>query len=201
MRNLTLTIISIFLFVGCVGEIKDVRMSKSIFLKSPRSAKVYVDVRNTGQVFNFPIETKIIEILKNKGYEIIQKAENADIVFRANIRFSGLAKDINTGSGAVAGAYAGALGGMAVAHNSSNQNYAAGAAAGVVVGALVGYAMEEAIAKSTFISIIDIFIEEKNNPFPHTTSYIATLREQGLEMQRAVNKMIDQIAVQIASIF
>jgi hypothetical protein len=187
--------------MGCVRDVKDVRMSKSIFLKSPRGAKVYVDVRNTGQAVNFPLEPKIMEILKNKGYEIITKADDADIIFRANIRYSGLAKDVNTGGGAAFGAGVGALGGIAVANNSSNQNQAAGAAAGVVVGALVGYAMEEAIAKSTFISIIDVLIEEKNNPFPHTTSYVATVREQGLEMQQAVNMMVDQIAVQIANIF
>jgi hypothetical protein len=49
----------------------------------------------------------------------------------------------------------------------------------MVVGALIGYGIEEAIAKSTFVSIIDILIEEKGNPFPHTASYIATLREHG----------------------
>ena len=194
-------ILLLFLITGCVRSAQDVRMSKSIFLKTPRGAKVYVDVRNTGQAFDFPIEPKIIAILQNKGYEIVPKAETADIIFRANIRYSGLAKDINTGRGAAAGAYAGAIGGMGIAHNSSNQNYAAGAAGGMVVGALVGYAMEEAIAKSTFISIIDILIEEKNNPFPSTTKYVATLREQGLEMQQAVNMMVDQISVQIANIF
>ncbi len=108
---------------------------------------------------------------------------------------------MNTGTGAAFGAATGALGGMAVANNSSNQNYAAGAAAGLVIGALIGYAAEEAIAKSTFVTIIDVLIEEKGNPFPHTTSYIATLREQGLEMQQAVNMMVDQIAVQVANIF
>lgn len=201
MKKLLVVIIALFLFGGCVRDVRDVRMSKSIFLKTPRGAKVYVDVRNTGQAFNFPIEPKIMAILQNKGYEIVPKANDADIIFRANIRYSGLAKDINTGVGAVSGAYAGAIGGMAVARNSSNQNYAAGAAAGIVVGALVGYAIEEAIAMSTFVSIIDVLIEEKNNPFPHTACYVATLREQGLEMQQAVNMMVDQVAIQVANIF
>lgn len=201
MKHFSVVLLSVFMLTGCVGGVKDVRMSKTIFLKSPRGAKVYVDIRNTGQAFNFPIEPKIIEILKNKGYEIVPSPDGADIVFRANIRYSGLAKDVNTGAGAATGAYAGALGGMAVAHNSSNQNYAAGAAAGGIAGALIGYAMEDAAAKSTFIAIIDVLIEEKNNPFPHTTSYSATLREQGLEMQKAVNMMVDQIAAQIANIF
>jgi outer membrane lipoprotein SlyB len=201
MKKILVVLATLFLFCGCVREVRDVRMSKSIFLKTPRGAKVHVDVRNTGQAFNFPIEPKIMSILQSKGYEVVQKPNDAEIIFRANIRYSGLAKDINTGAGAVSGAYAGAVGGMAVAHNTSSQNYAAGAAAGVVVGALVGYAIEEAIAKSTFISIIDVLIEEKGNPFPHTTSYVATLREQGLEMQQAVNMMVDQIAVQVANIF
>lgn len=200
MRKIVLVFLFFFI-TGCVREVKDVKMSKSIFLKTPRGAKVYVDIRNTGQAQNFPLEQKIINILKNKGYELVKKAQDADIIFRANIRYSGLAKDINTGSGAAFGAAVGTLGGMAVAHNTNNQNYAAGAAAGIVVGALVGYAMEEAIAKSTFVSIIDVLIEEKDNPFPHTTTYVATLREHGLEMQQAVNMMVDQIAVQIANIF
>lgn len=192
----------LLLFIaGCAREIKDVRMSKSIFLRTPRGAKVYVDVRNTGQAQDFPIEPKLVTLLKDKGYEVVSKAEDSDIILRANIRYSGLAKDMNTGIGAAFGAQTGALGGIGVAHNTNNQNYAAGAAAGLVVGALVGYTVEEAIAKSTFVSIIDILIEEKNNPFPHTTSYIATLREYGLEMQQAVDMMVDQITLQIANIF
>lgn len=195
-------ILAIFLLLGsCVREVREVKSSKSIFLRTPRGATVYVDIRNTGQPVYFPLESKVKSILQNKGYEITPKANDADIIFRANIRYSGLAKDVNTGAGAATGALTGGLGGMAVAHNTGSQNYAAGAAAGVVVGALVGYAIEEAIAKSTFVSIIDVLIEEKNNPFPHTTSYVATLREQGLEMQQAVDLMVDQIAAQVANIF
>lgn len=70
-----------------------------------------------------------------------------------------------------------------------------------ISGGVIGYGIEEAIAKSTFISVVDILIEEKGNPFPHTLSYLATLREQGIAMQETVNKMVDQIAIQIANIF
>lgn len=70
-----------------------------------------------------------------------------------------------------------------------------------ISGGVIGYGIEEAIAKSTFISVVDILIEEKGNPFPHTSSYLATLREQGIAMQETVNKMVDQIAIQIANIF
>lgn len=70
-----------------------------------------------------------------------------------------------------------------------------------ISGGVIGYGIEEAIAKSTFISAVDILIEKKGNPFPHTASYLATLRDQGLAMQEAVNKMVDQIAIQIANIF
>lgn len=200
MKKISFFFLLLFI-AGCAREMNDVRMSKSIFLKTPRGAKVYVDVRNTGQAQNFPIEPKLMTLLKDKGYEIVSKADDSDIILRANIRYSGLAKDMNTGIGAAFGAQTGALGGIGAAHNTNSQNYAAGAAAGVVVGALVGYAVEEAIAKSTFVSIIDILIEEKNNPFPHTTSYVATLREYGLEIQQAVDMMVDQITMQIANIF
>lgn len=201
MKSKIYFLLGFLLLIGCARNINDVRMDRSIFLKSPRGATVYVDVRNTGQAQNFPIEPRIKSILEGKGYKIIPEAKDADIAFRTNIRYSGLAKDINTGAGAVSGATAGALGGIAATQGMGGQNYAAGAAGGMVVGALIGYGIEEAIAKSTFISIIDILIEEKGNPFPHTTSYIATLREHGLSMQEAVNKILDQIAVQISNIF
>lgn len=201
MKREIIVFICLFFIAGCARDVNDVRMDRSVFLKTPRGAVVYVDVRNTGQAQNFPIEPKIVSILNTKGYKIVTDAKDADIIFRANIRYSGLAKDVNTGAGAASGAMAGALGGIAATQSMGGQNYAAGAAAGIVVGALIGYGIEEAIAKSTFVSIIDILIEEKGNPFPHTTSYVATLREQGLAMQEAVDKMVDQIAIQIANIF
>lgn len=201
MKNKTYILLGLFFLISCARNVHDVRMDRSIFLKTPRGATVYVDIRNTGQAQNFPIEPKIKSILGNKGYKIITEAKDAEIVFRINIRYSGLAKDINTGAGALSGATAGAFGGIAAAQGMNSQNYAAGAAAGMVVGALIGYGIEEAIAKSTFVSIIDVLIEEKGNPFPHTTSYVATLREHGLAMQEAVDKMVDQIAMQIANIF
>lgn len=197
----TLYILLLLCVWGCARNVYDVRTERSIFLRTPRGATVYIDVRNTGQAQNFQIEPKIIDILKTKGYKIIPDQKDADIVFRTNIRYSGLAKDANTGTGALSGAAAGGLGGIGAVQGMGGTNYAAGAAAGMVVGALIGYGIEEAIAKSTFVSIIDILIEEKGNPFPHTASYIATLREHGITMQEAVDKMIGQIAVQIANIF
>ena len=201
MKRVTILLIAAIFLSACVREVKDVRMSRSIFLKAPRGATVYVDIRNTSQTQSFPLESKIVSILSSKGYRITTDAKEADIMFRANVRYSGLAKDVNTGAGAYFGAHAGALAGIEAVHGSNNPNYAAGAAGGMVIGALVGYAAEEAIAKSTFISIVDILIEEKGNPFPNTTSFMATLREHGLEMQQAADQMVDQVAIQIANIF
>ena len=192
----------LFIFViGCARNVYDVRADRSIFLRTPRGATVYVDIRNTGLAQEFPLEPKVISILQGKGYKITTDAKEAGIVFRSNIRYSGLAKDANTGTGAVGGAAVGGLAGIGATQGIGSSNYMAGAAAGMVVGALIGYGIEEAIAKSTFISIVDILIEEKGNPFPHTASYLATLREHGLSMQEAVGKMVDQIAIQIANIF
>lgn len=200
-KKMAFALLAILSMAGCARNIQDVRTDRSIFLRTPRGATVYVDVRNTGQAQNFPIEPKIKSILLEKGYKIISDAKDADIVFRTNIRYSGLAKDANTGVGAVSGGVVGGLGGIAAVQGMNSSNYAAGAAAGIVIGALIGYGIEEAAAKSTFISIVDILIEEKGNPFPHTTTYLATLREHSLTIQEAVDKMVDQLAMQIANIF
>ena len=190
---------------GCARNITDVHMSNSIFLKSPKGCSVYVDIRNTGgQQGLSSIEAKVATILKDKGYKVVNKAEDAAVSFKANVRYTGLAKDANTAVGARAGLGVGGLGGMGAVLSSNrigDQHVIAGAAAGMVIGALAGYGIEEAIVKSTFISMIDIFIEEQGNPFPHTALFVATLREHGLTMQEAIEKLSDQISMQIAGIF
>lgn len=61
---------------------------------------------------SFLLNKENVAILKTKGYKITSDSKDADIVFRTNIRYSGLAKDANTGTGALSGAAAGGLGGM-----------------------------------------------------------------------------------------
>jgi len=202
-------IILLFLFcMGCAREIRDFKMTRSIFLKSSRDSKVYVDVRNTSQipVQGFDIENRIKEILTGKGYSIVEKEKDAEIRFRVVVRYSGLAKDVNTGIGAGIGAGVGYLGGMAIGMGSSGGNYsgsaaAGGAAVGILAGLLAGYAAEEAEAKSTFVSVVDVLIEESDNPFPHTTSIVSVIRQYELKPQEANKEMADQVATQLGNIF
>ena len=194
-------ILAVLFLTSCVGEMQDVSTSRSIFLQTPRGATVYVDIRNTSQAQNFPLQSQVIEILKSKGYKITNDSQKADITLRANILYSGLSRDINTGTGAGIGAGAGALAGVAVENNGSGSNYAGAALIGSAAGAAIGYAIEQAATKSTFISVVDVIVVEKSNPFPHTTTVTATLRQQSLKMQQAVNMMSGQIATQVGGIF
>ncbi len=201
MKKLLLLFL-LFLIVGCAPPIHDVRLSKSVFITTTGNEKIYLIIRNPSGLEDFDLRTPMEYRLAARGYQLVNKREEADLTIHVVIRYCGLAKDAFTGVGAAAGAHAGFHAGAAAGYSAhgSGSEAAGGALAGAAVGALIGAAVEENARQTTFIGIVDINIKEKDSPFPNLTSINATLREPLMTYEKAIDMLKDRLADKIINL-
>ncbi len=206
MKNRTLLVLAALVLlaaVGCSPTIYEVRLEKSLFLDAKPGQTVYVDVKNTSTLKTFPLRDDLRANLAIKGYKLVDDANKADVVLRANVRYSGLIEDgLKAGKiagGAAVGGVVGGLGGAAA--GASRSGSAATALGGMLLGAGLGTWMEHRDLKNTFITVVDFQVLENRAARREQTSVYARIREKDLTMEAAADRVRPDIATQIAGLF
>ena len=207
MKNRTLLVLAALVLLGALGcspRIYEVRLDKSLFLDARPGQTVYVDVKNTSTLKTFPLGDDLRANLAVKGYKLVDDPGKADVVLRANVRYSGLIEDgLKAGKiagGAAVGGVVGGLGGVAA--GGSRSGSAGTALGGMLVGAGLGAWMEHRDRKNTFITVVDFqVIENRATGRPKQASIYARVREKDLTMESAADRVRPDIATQIANLF
>jgi len=199
-----LVVLVLLAVVGCTPNIYDVKMDRTLFVESQPGQRVLIDVRNTSSLQNFPLAADVESLVRARGYQIVTNPSDADIILRANIRYSGLVEDVVDTDpilgGAAAGAVAGGLAGAASGHHSGRRA-AVGALGGAAIGAGIGYWASSSDVKNTFVTIVDLQVVNKamGRP-PQEASIYARVREKDLTVFSAAQKLRADIAGQIAGL-
>jgi len=189
--------------VGCQSDIYEVRWSQPIILETTRTERILVDIRNISGFDPFPLEEKVEAALREKGYTLVglTEADKADVVLRVRVLYVGLERPDYTGeravSGGLLGAGAGALGGAAT--RSGGRGVALGALIGAATGAGAGALQEKMAQKEVFTGSVVVQIRQKGKDYEAVSR--ARVREKDLTYERAIEKVADSIARQIAGLF
>ena len=207
MKNrarLILGALALLAAVGCSPRIYEVKLDRSLFLDAQPGQTVYLSVKNTSSLQTFPLADDLRAALERKGYTIVDRAEDADVDLRANIRYSGLIEEgMKAGKivgGAAAGGVVGGLGGAAL--GASRRGSAATALGGILIGAGLGAWLEHRDLKNTFITIVDFQVTERSaGKPPREATIFARIREEDLTMESAASRVRPDIAAQIAGLF
>ena len=197
-------VLALLCAVGCSPKIYEVKLDKSLFLDTKPGQKIYLSVKNTSTLQNFPLSDNIRSSVIEKGYKIVDDPAQADILLKVNVRYSGLIEEgLKAGKiagGAVAGGVIGGLG--SAAGGASRSGSAAVALGGMLVGAGLGTWLEHRDRKNTFITVVDFQVTEKYaGKGPRQASIYARIREPDLTMESAAERVRPDIAKQIAGVF
>ncbi|MFW6158006.1 MAG: complement resistance protein TraT [Planctomycetota bacterium] len=187
---------------GCTSRLYDVKMSNSLFVKSHKGQTVHVDVRNTSSVQHIPVAEMVRERVRNKGYLLVDDPAKADVVLRANIRYTGLMEKALKADKVLAGAVIGGVVGGAgtYAASKSQSGTIAGVLGGMLLGAGLGTWLDAEDRKDTFVTIVDLRVLEAGAAEPKRANIYARLREKGLTMESAAERVFPDIAKQIAGV-
>ena len=195
-------LLGMVLLAGCAADINEVKMQHPVFLRTSKTEKVYVDVRNASSAQDFPMAGRIREKLSAKGYTLVGKSSEADIELWILVHFCGLEKEAfksdKVVGGGLLGAGAGAL--TSAAAKGGSPAVAIGALIGALLGAGGGALAEKASHKETFVGVVAFEIHRRGKDIIHN-KVAARLRERKLTMERAVKKIADNVADQIAGLF
>jgi len=172
--RLTLLCVVVQMLVGCAAmqvavskrnlEVQN-KMSNTIFLNPVEDAQktIYLQIRNTSDKSNFSIDEKVRKVLKDKGYQVVGKLDQAHYLLQANILQVGKC-DISAAEKFFMGGFgsmlqstgAGALlGGIAEA--GSLRGIAVGAASGGLIDTIANAALKDV----TYTVITDLQISER----------------------------------------
>lgn len=141
------------------------KSSSSIFLDPvPDSQKtIYVQIKNTSDKPQFSIDTQVIALLNQKGYQVTHQLEKAHYLLQVNILQVGASspsaneKALKKGYGSNLGAVAaGAAAGALIGGNDT------GVLAGGLVGGIVSTVANSAVKDVTFSAITDVQISERS---------------------------------------
>jgi len=200
---MALCLLSVVL-VGCSAPISEVRMDRRIFLETTRTEKVLVDVRNSTGIDPFPLQPKIEQRLRAKGYTLVglTEASKADVVIRVLIQYAGLEQPDFKGDRAASGGFLGAAGGagVALAGKGHGGAVALGALAGAVIGAAAGALQEKMDSKEVFTSVVALRIGEVNKAVKEANIRVR-LRQKNLTYEKAIDMVADRVARQISGLF
>lgn len=148
----------IILVGGCATTTlqTDARMTQSIFLDpvAKNQRTVFVNIKNTSG-HNINLESKIINGLKAKGYEIVDDPEKATYILSTNVLYCDKKSENNTALGATA------LGATGVAISGYNGNGAGGVVAAGLAGAVVGGVIGKLTEDTIWQMQVDIDIKQK----------------------------------------
>ncbi len=188
--------------VGCTSTLYDVKMSDSLFLDSHRGQTVHVDIRNTSSVQHVPVAEMVRDQVRNKGYVLVDDPEEADVVLRANIRYTGLMEEALKADSVMAGAaLGGAFGGLGTYAASGRRSHTIGGVlAGMLVGAGLGAWMDARDRKETFITVVDIQAYEAGARQPQRANIYVRMRDRNLTLESAAERAFPDIARQLAGI-
>ena len=204
MKTYVLSVVLVVLgAVGCSPRIYDVKLDKSLFLDTEAGQSVYLKVTNTSSLQDYPIADDIRTALTAKGFKVTTDRDTADVVLRANIRYTGLIEEGIKGGKIAAGAgLGGVVGGLGgVAGGASRSGSAATALGGMLIGAGLGYWMEKSDTKNTFVTVVDIQVKETKINRIKMASIYARIREGSLTPEAAAQRVKADIANQIAGQF
>jgi outer membrane lipoprotein SlyB len=198
------TPVLLLLAVGCTSRVYNIRTDRSLFLKTmPGRHTIYLKTNNTSLLPDFPIDDEIRRQLRAKGYTLSETPEAADVILRVAVRSSTLKEAANTGRGAAGGAAAGGVAGAigAIAAGGRRSGTALGGLAGAIAGAGLGWWLEERDKKNTLVADVDLQIEEKHSSEIHRNHIYARIRDRNLTQQEAANRMLEDLAKQVAGQF
>jgi TraT complement resistance protein len=204
MKTCVLSVVLVVLgAVGCSPRIYDVKLDKSLFLDTQAGQSVYLKVTNTSSLQNYTVADDIRTALTAKGFKLTTDRDAADVVLRANIRYTGLIEEgIKGGKIAAGTALGGTIGGLGSAvGGASRSGSAATALGGMLVGAGLGYWMEKSDTKNTFVTVVDIQVKETKINRIKIASIYARIREGSLTPEAAAQRVKADIANQIAGQF
>ena len=203
MAVVALCLLSVVL-IGCSAPINEVRMDRRVFLETTRTEKVLVDVRNSTGIEPFPLQPRIEQNLRAKGYTLVglTEASKADVVVRVLIQYAGLEQPDFKGDRAASGGFLGAAGGAGVALAGKGRGgaVALGALAGAVIGAAAGALQEKMDSKEVFTSLVALRIGEVNKPVQETNVRVR-LRQKDLTYKKAIDMVAERVARQVAGLF
>lgn len=209
------------------------KMSDTIFLdvsKKQKYRRVMVDVRNTSQfreVDSQAIQRRIGELLRSKGYEVVNSVDDADYVLQVNVLYFDYYRKTGAKDGALTGAVVGGVTGAMAGGRDIDALIIGALAGGVgyVGGALIG----SAIKIETFAGVVDIQVQERvdgvvrgkliteakqgastilkterevESGFQvYRTKLAVTVTQTNLKRDEASREVIERLSEQIAGIF
>jgi hypothetical protein len=194
----------LLLAVGCTSRVYEIRTERSLFLETrPERHTICLRTSNTSLLTDFPIDAAIRRELRAKGYRLIDEPEAADVVLRVGVRAATLKQAAHTGKGTTAGAAAGGVAGAvgAIAAGSGRSGTALGGLAGALAGAGLGWWLEERDQKNTLVADVDLEIQEKYRNATHRNHIYARIRDHDLTRREASDRMLDDLARQVAGHF
>lgn len=163
-------VLAVFFFTGCAAtqrvmdysDLKtNVAMSGPVFLSPTNAEKtVYLQVKNTSsnQLITNILCSAIQADLQYKGYRLVNDPSQASYILQPIITYCGAWKEGGIGEGVMAGAAAGALGGIGL---SRSYHHALGRGVGLgLLGAAVGLAADLATRVQVYVIMTDFQITE-----------------------------------------
>lgn len=188
--------------VGCASDRREVKLAHPTILRTQRTEKVFVDVRNASSAQNFPLLDTIKGKLAEKGYALVDKAAQSDVQLRVLVHFCGLEQDAVKGDKIVtSGVIGGAVGGIgAAAGRSSGAGTAIGVLIGAIIGAGSGYLWERQNLRNSFVGLVAFEIDQKGKP-TIKNQVAARIRKKDLALDQAVDMIAKDVGTQIAGIF
>ncbi len=140
----------------------NVNMSDTIFLDAEMLVKnrnIFVRVTNTSQMKEIAFENELLDLLKQKGYQITKDPSKAGYIIQANVLYMDYERKDLTADGMLAGGFGGAVGGALLGGDDAGK--AVGAIIGATVGSIAGAAVGAIIHVDKFVGVVDVQIKER----------------------------------------
>lgn len=203
-KKIILTILVTFFMIGCgtYSLQTKTKMTRTIFFDHSQKVNknIYLQVSSTsGSSSNkMKLEDKIKSHLVQKGYKIVNSSSNAGYSLFVNILFAGDTKEALALKSALSSGVIGGTG--AIASGAGGKNSLLTGLAFAIGGATVGSALED----ETFKAIVDIKIDDydiKREVTQKETRILSEAVQMNLDKKEAIEKLEDDISIQIANIF